>query len=156
VNVDADLEAPVSPQRLFAWVDDLGRYPAWLDIVARAEPADPLATDPGPAWEVDLRGRLGRLARSKRLRMVRSTLQPVGEGDGAGQVRFERREADARSHAPWVLTAEVSPTGSGSRLLMHLHYGGGLWGPVLERLLGDEITTSRQRLLDCLESEPAS
>jgi hypothetical protein len=156
VNVDADLEAPVSPPRLFAWVDDLGRYPAWLDIVARAEPAEALATDPGPAWEVDLRGRLGRLARSKRLRMVRSTLQPVGEGDGAGQVRFERREADGRSHAPWVLTAEVTATDSGSRLLMHLHYGGGLWGPVLERLLGDEITKSRRRLLDCLESEPAS
>ena len=155
MNVDADLEAPVSPQRLFAWVDDLGSYPAWLDIVARAEPAEALATDPGPAWVVDLRGRLGRLARSKRLRMVRSTLQPVGDGV-PGKVRFERREADARSHAPWVLTAEVAPTGSGSRLLMHLHYGGGLWGPVLERLLGDEITTSRQRLLDCLERDPAS
>jgi hypothetical protein len=155
VNVDADLEAPVSPQRLFAWVDDLGRYPAWLDIVARAEPTEALVTDPGPAWVVDLRGRLGRLARSKRLRMVRSTLQPVGD-DTAGQVRFERREADTRSHAPWVLTAEVAPTATGSRLLMHLHYGGGLWGPVLERLLGDEINQSRQRLLDCLENEPAS
>jgi len=157
VNVDADLEAPVSPQRLFGWVDDLGRYPAWLDIVARAEPAEALPSDPGPAWVVDLRGRLGRLARSKRLRMVRSTLQPVGaDGGGAGHVRFERREADTRSHAPWVLTAEVVPTDAGSRLLMHLHYGGGLWGPVLERLLGDEITMSRQRLLDCLESEPAT
>jgi hypothetical protein len=27
---------------------------------------------------------------------------------------------------------------------------------VLERLLGDEITRSRQRLLDCLENEPAT
>jgi hypothetical protein len=151
VDVNADLEAPVAPARLFAWVDDLGRYPAWLDIVARAEPAEALATDPGPAWEVDLRARLGRLARSKRLRMVRSTLQPVDD-DAVGQVRFERREADQRSHAPWVLTAEVTATQAGSRLLMHLHYGGSLWGPVLERLLGDEINQSRQRLLTCLET----
>ena len=31
---------------------------------------------------------------------------------------------------------------------MRLHYGGSLWGPVLERLLGDEIERSRSRLLD--------
>ena len=155
MDVNADLEAPVTPDRLFAWVDDLGRYPQWLDIVSRAQPVHPLADDPGPAWEVDLRGRLGRLARSKRLRMVRAELRPPVEGS-AGRVRFERRETDGRSHAPWVLTAEVSSTGDGSRLVMRLHYGGGLWGPVLERLLGDEISKSRDRLLGCLEGEPAA
>jgi hypothetical protein len=31
---------------------------------------------------------------------------------------------------------------------MHLHYGGSLWGPVLERLLSDEIERSRPRLLE--------
>jgi hypothetical protein len=30
---------------------------------------------------------------------------------------------------------------------MDLHYGGGLWGPVLERMLRDEIDASRARLL---------
>jgi hypothetical protein len=30
---------------------------------------------------------------------------------------------------------------------MQLHYGGGLWGPVLERILGDEIERSKPRLL---------
>jgi hypothetical protein len=33
---------------------------------------------------------------------------------------------------------------------MHLHYGGALFGPVLERVLGDEIERSRGRLLDHL------
>jgi len=36
---------------------------------------------------------------------------------------------------------------------MNLHYGGGLWGPVLERLLGDEIERSKPRLLALLRAE---
>jgi hypothetical protein len=95
---------------------------------------------------VDLRGRLGPLARSKRLRMVRTVV------DAPRSVRFERRERDGRSHSPWILEAVVEPTdgGASSRLTMHLHYGGGLWGPVLERLLADEIERSRPRLIGLL------
>jgi uncharacterized protein YndB with AHSA1/START domain len=140
VDVHATLDAPCAPDALFAWVDDLGRYPQWLDIVPRAEPTASADGDPGPAWLVDLRGRLGPLARSKRLRMVRAEVEP------GRRVRFERREHDGRSHSPWVLEATVEPHGDGSRLSMHLHYGGGLWGPVLERMLGDEIERSRPRL----------
>ena len=92
--------------------------------------------DAGPAWLVDLRGRLGPLARSKRLRMVRTQRT-------TDRAVFERREADGKTHSPWVLDATVIPTDEGSRLVMHLHYGGSLWGPVLERMLGDEIEESR-------------
>lgn len=144
MDVTADLDAPCGPSELFAWVGELDRYPRWLDIVARAEPIDAVAGDAGPAWSVDLRGRLGPLARSKRLRMVRT------DHRSPERVRFERRDHDGRSHAPWVLEAAVAPTAAGSRLTMHLHYGGALWGPVLERLLGDEIRRSRQRLLACV------
>ena len=56
-------------------------------------------------------------------------------------------EADGKTHSPWVLDATVIATDEGSRLVMHLHYGGSLWGPVLERMLGDEIEESRPRLL---------
>lgn len=139
VDVSATLDAPVPPDDVFAWVDDLTRYPAWLDIVPRA-----VATDDGHAWLVDLRGRLGPLARSKRLRMVRTAC------DAPSSVRFEREELDGRSHSPWVLDATVEPHGDGSRLTMRLHYGGGLFGPVLERLLKDEIERSRTRLLTCI------
>lgn len=142
MDVHATLDAPCPPDVLFAWVDDLGRYPRWLDIVPRAEPTAGVDGDPGPAWQVDLRGRLGPLARSKRLRMVRAEVEP------GRRVRFERREHDGRSHSPWVLEATVEPHADGSRLSMHLHYGGGLWGPVLERMLGDEIERSRPRLLE--------
>ena len=95
------------------------------------------------AWSVDLRGRLGPLARSKRLRMVRTQFRPDE------LAVFEHAEADGRRHSAWVLRAEVSagPTAAESRLVMGLHYGGSFWGPVLERLLADEIDASRQRLL---------
>ncbi|HEX6416916.1 MAG TPA: SRPBCC family protein [Acidimicrobiales bacterium] len=140
MDVTADLDAPCAPDALFAWVDDLGRYPEWLDIVPRASAVDPHPDDPGPAWSVDLRGRLGPFARSKRLRMVRTVHEP-------GRVRFERAEHDGRHHSPWVLSAEVHAIDGGSRLRMHLHYGGSLVGPLVERLLTDEITRSRPRLL---------
>lgn len=145
VDVIAELEAPVAPEELFAWVEDLARYPAWLDIVPRAEPVDPIEGDPGPAWSVDLRGRLGPLARSKRLRMVQREI------DAPNKVVFERCEHDGRQHSPWILTADVQPGGAGaSTLRMHLHYGGGLFGRPLEVLLRQEIEHSRTRLLALL------
>ena len=140
VDVSATLDAPVPPEAMFPWVDDLTRYPSWLEIVPKATPTD----DGG--WLVDLRGRLGPLARSKRLRMVRT------ECSAPTSVRFEREELDGRSHSPWVLDAAIAPIleGNGARLTMRLHYGGGLFGPVLERVLKDEIERSRPRLLACV------
>lgn len=143
MDVTATLDAPHAPDDVFAWVADLGRYPDWLDIVARAD------ADGDEAWFVFLRGRLGPLARSKRLRMRRTLLEVPRA------VRFERDEQDGRAHSHWVLAAEVDPAPGGSRLTMHLHYGGSLFGPVLERLLGDEIERSKGRLLDRL-GEPAA
>jgi hypothetical protein len=142
VDVTADLDAPHEPARVFALVQDLTRYPTWLDIVPRVVP------EGDGAWLVDLRGRLGPFARSKRLRMVRTA------DEAPNHVRFEREERDGRSHSPWVLDASVEPRGDGSRLTMHLHYGGGLFGPVLERLLRDEVERSRPRLLRALDGTP--
>lgn len=141
MDVTADLDAPHPPDRVFALVEALDRYPEWLDIVPRVAAAD------GDAWLVDLRGRLGPFARSKRLRMVRTRHTPPRA------VRFERDERDGRSHSPWVLDATVEPRGDGSRLTMQLHYGGGLFGPVMERLLREEIERSRPRLLAVLDRD---
>jgi uncharacterized protein YndB with AHSA1/START domain len=147
VDVTADLMAPCPPERLFRWVDDLGHYPEWLDIVPRAVALEAHQGDPGPAWSVDLRGRLGPFARSKRLRMVRTV------HEAPARVRFERLEHDGRRHSPWVLEADVAPErGDGSRLTMHLHYGGSLVGPLVERLLADEIRQSKPRLLALVEA----
>lgn len=150
MDVTATLDADVRAEELFDVVADLGGYPAWLDIVPRAESAPADAGDPGPAWSVDLRGQLGPLRRSKRIRMVRT------EADAPHVVRFERRELDGRSHSDWVLEARVDPRDGaaddapGTTLVMSLHYGGNMWMPMLDRLLADEIERSRSRLLDVL------
>ena len=97
-----DVDLVAEPARLYALVSDLGTYDQWLDIVHRVETADVDAEDPGPAWIVTLRARLGPLARSKRLRMVRTV------HDGVSAVRFERRELDGRRHSAWKLASAVS------------------------------------------------
>jgi Polyketide cyclase / dehydrase and lipid transport len=142
VDLITELDAPCSSHVLFAHVDDLGLYPDWLEIVERAEATELHPDDDGDAaWLVDLRGRLGPLARSKRLRMVRTELE------APDLVRFERREHDGRDHSPWVLEGRVHATEPGSRLEMRLHYGGSFGGSVLERLLSDAIERSRPVLL---------
>ncbi|MGE3618903.1 MAG: SRPBCC family protein [Acidimicrobiia bacterium] len=141
MDVTATLDAPFPPEEVFGWVDDLGSYPRWLDMVPRAEPAAAHPDDPGPAWSVDLRGRMGPFARAKRLRMVRT------RHEAPHHARFERVEHDGREHSAWILAASVSETPVGCLLRMDLHYGGRLWVPALDRLLADEIERSRPRLL---------
>lgn len=124
---------PAPPEVVLPVVADLSTYPQWLGIVLAA-------TSDGPdAWLVDLGARLGPLRRSKRVRMVRV--------DGAlGVVRFERQEGDGRDHSPWVLQATVEPQEAGTRLTMHLHYGGSRWLPGLDLVLREEIRRATGRL----------
>jgi len=147
MDVHASLDAQCDADRLFAFVDDLAQYPAWMDLTHRVE------VDPGaapPAWQVELRARVGPLARSKRLRMERAVHEPAMR-----TVVFERREADGKRHSQWVLRAEVSQQGERSHLEMHLHYGGALWtGGVLERVLTDQITSGRDRLQHLVRQSP--
>jgi uncharacterized protein YndB with AHSA1/START domain len=137
----ASVTVAAPPAAVFAHLDDLTRYPAWTGLVSRADP-EPPGEDGRPAWAVDLRGHLGPLARSKRLRMVRT------RHEAPHLVVFERAEADGRSHASWTLSAELLEVGGASRVTMSFRYGGGLWGPVVERLLGDEIERSKPRLAE--------
>ena len=137
------MEAPCDVTRLFGHVDELTDYPTWMPLAHRVSPLDP-EPDGRPAWEVELRARLGPFARSKRLRMVRTVHDP-----SAGHVRYERVEHDGRQHSPWVLDAEVVADGHGSRLDMRLHYGGALWtGGVMEKVLADQIVAGREKLLE--------
>lgn len=146
------MDAPCGADRLFAEVESLDEYPAWMPLAHRVESAVPgdVPGDERPAWLVELRAQIGPLARSKRLRMVRSTHDPV-----ARTVVFERSELDGRRHSPWVLRALVTPTIDGSRLEMHLHYGGGLWtGGLLERVLTDQISAGRAKLCERVAAAP--
>jgi hypothetical protein len=136
MDVTASLDAPVSPTRLFDEVSTLDHYSDWIDIVHKVR------HDADGSWSVELRGKVGPFARSKRLRMERMIAEPTS------RVVFERRERDGRSHSPWVLTATIDAVDGGSRLTMHLHYGGSLFtGGVLEKMLADQIVRGRERLL---------
>ena len=137
VVASVDLDCP--PATALAVLGDLGRYPEWLDIVHRARPVDLDPGDPGPAWLVDLRASLGPLARSKRLRMVRSVHTDTA-------IRFERRELDGREHSAWELAADIVAAPAGTSVTMALDYGGGLLDGLVERLLQREIEAARGRL----------
>jgi hypothetical protein len=139
MDITASLDAPCAADRLFELVDDLATYPQWNGLVhsAVAEAGD------APVWDVQLRARLGPLARSKRLRMVRTVRDAATH-----TVTFERDQADGRNHSPWVLSAAIVERDALSTLTMHLHYGGSLWtGGALERVLAEQITSGRERLL---------
>ena len=132
-TISATVDA--SPGHTIAALADLGTYPEWLSLVSRADPIP--AED---AWLVTLRARLGPLARSKRLRMIRTELDEL-------HVSFERAETDDRNHANWILEATVdpiSPTSCGARV--HLHYSGALWSAPLEIVLASFEGTAADRL----------
>jgi hypothetical protein len=138
VNAAARIHAPV--EAVSAVLVDLGTYPAWLSIVEDARPAAAGDGDGGPAWEVGLVGRVGPLARRKRVRMVR-------RDDADGVARFERRELDGRQHAAWILTASASAVAADeSDVRVRLHYGGAPPVPGLDLLLRLEAARAGGRL----------
>ncbi|MEK9938736.1 MAG: SRPBCC family protein [Ilumatobacter sp.] len=140
-----DVDAPRSD--VVAVLGDLASYAEWLDIVAMARPVAGTVDDPGggPAWEVELRARIGPFARTKRLRMVRSVM--VDNADGS-DITFTRCEEGSRQYSDWTLSVRVEDLApGGSRAVLNLHYGGSLWTPgPLERVLADQISVGRERL----------
>ena len=139
---------PAPPDEVFPHVAALDRYPRWLRLVHDAVPT--VADGDTPAWTVELRARVGPLARSKRLRMVRKVHEPYR------LVEFERAEVDGRQHARWALRVDVEPTDDGSSVVtMHLAYDGALWtGGLLDRVLDDEIRRGRAGLTALVSGEP--
>lgn len=142
----ATIDAP--GDRVYPIVADLARYPEFLDIVSKVEPADGTtngtaeAAEP-QAWWVTLRAKIGPFARSKRLRMVQTAAEP------GRLVRFERAEVDGRHHSTWVLEAQVSPDEAGpdtSVVTMALRYEGGLWSGAIDAVLQAEAEEATDRL----------
>jgi hypothetical protein len=112
MHFTAGLSTGAGPADLLTWVDDLTMYPQWLSLVASVA-AEDSSSGAAEAWKVELRARVGPLARSKRLRMVRTKVSEHG-------AVFERHESDGRSHSAWVLRADVVATEAGSDLIMTL------------------------------------
>ena len=135
-TIAADL--PADAQRIAEILRDLANYPDWLEIVRRAEPAGAHPDDVGPAWMVTLRAKVGPLARSKRLRMVRTV-------DDSGRIRFERAEIDGRDHAAWILDANLTGDDPCS-VTVELRYEGRWWSAPLEAVLGSQVDDAIPRL----------
>jgi hypothetical protein len=134
VDIRVDVNLPCSAKELLPFIDDLAQYPSWMGLVHTVVP------EGEGVWQVELRGKIGPFARSKRLRMMQvETSEPH-------HIRFERQENDGRSHSDWVLDAQVTEVGSASTLNMTLRYSGRLFSSVVERALHDEIEASKQRL----------
>lgn len=149
MHTSESVRVPAPPAVVFAHVADLTGYPQWLGLVHTAERVESSTSD-RPAWSVELRARVGPLARSKQLRMERTEIVP-------GRLAvFERCETDGRQHATWVLRAELEPVGDDQTLLtMHLAYHGALWtGGLLERVLDEEIRRGRVGLVRLVSGEP--
>ena len=133
------------PADVFPFVADLARYPAWMPLVHDAMPLD---SDGPPAWNVEIRARIGPFARSKRLRMARTELR-------ADELAvFERAETDGRQHAGWVLRVELRPDpamsepASATEVTMHLAYDGSLWtGGPLARVFDEQVRRGRDGLV---------
>ena len=143
MEIVRSLTADVAPHELFRHVDNIEDYPAWMPLIHEVERLDARSTDDAPAWMVELRAQVGPFARSKRLRMERTRL----EQDRLAV--FERREDDGREHSEWVLRADLDPIADGRTVLtMTMSYDGSLWaGPILERVLDDQVRRGSERLL---------
>lgn len=136
MDIEAVVEAPVAASRVYEEIRSLDGYQEWIGIVHAVQ------READGVWQVELRGKVGPFARSKRLRMVRVA------DEAPRRAVFERQEVDGRRHAKWVLMASIDDHGASSRLTMHLHYGGALFGGgVLEKVLGDQIAASKEKLL---------
>jgi hypothetical protein len=139
------LHLEAGPAKVGPVLADLSTYPEWNDLVATAVPDDLADQDTGPVWSITLRARVGPFARSKQLRMVRVHLDDES-------VRFERRERDGRTHASWVMEAEVTPAGSvGTTVELILRYDGGLWTSALDGILRAAIERAATRLPSYLD-----
>jgi hypothetical protein len=135
MKTEATLVAPTSLTAIRPFVSDLGEYQRWMPLVHKATTAGP------GAWDVELRAKLGPFARSKRLRMERTT-------DSPQLIVFERREKDGREHAPWRMTCALIESHEEITLRVELFYGGALWtGGLLEKVLVDHIESGRENLM---------
>ena len=143
MQLEAALRTAAPAARVLAYVADLADYPQWMSLVHLATPV-PAATV--PTWDVELRAKVGPFARSKRLRMVRTTYDTTNPT----RVVFERRELDGREHAAWRLEVTVNTT-SATELVMQLHYDGRFFVSVVEAILQQSIDAGRSKLAALLE-----
>ena len=88
MDVTANVDVPVSAEKLFEYISDLKNYESWLEMVHSVTPVgqDAASSSDTKTWTVELRARLGPFARSKRLRMVRASCEAPSATPGSRPV----------------------------------------------------------------------
>ena len=130
-----------TPSRVLPLVSDLSQYPQWMPIVHSVQDLG------NNAWSVELRAKLGLLARSKRLRMVRTQCTDKS-------VVFERNESDGKVHSPWVLRISITSVDDASDVEMDLSYGGALWSAgILDKVLAHAVDQGKLGLVRIVQAE---
>lgn len=128
------LELPVDQTLVHPYVSDLKRFEEWMPLIHSVESAG------DNVWDVELRAKVGVLARSKRLRMRRTSNSPE-------HIVFERDESDGRNHSAWTLKVRTEPSVSGCVVAMELSYGGTLWtAGILDRVLASQVEAGKAGL----------
>ena len=128
------MELPVEQSLVMPFVSDLEKYEEWMPLIHSVKPSG------DDVWDVELRAKVGVLARSKRLRMRRTHNSPES-------IVFERDESDGRNHSAWTLQVRTEPSGLGCVVTMELSYGGALWtAGILDRVLASQVEAGKAGL----------
>lgn len=141
MRTSSSVTVPAPVDRVVPFLVDLSEYPRWMPMihsVARDDHDD-------VAWTVELRAKVGPFARSKRLRMARTSDSPV---PGGRRIVFERRERSATQHSRWAMTVDVAGSAGSTTVTIDLEYGGSLWtAGVLDRVLAACIEDGKNGLV---------
>ena len=128
------MELPVDQSLVHPYVSDLKKFEEWMPLIHSVESAG------DNVWNIELRAKVGLLARSKRLRMRRTSNTPE-------LIVFERDESDGRNHSAWTLKVNTEPSQSGCVVTMELSYGGALWtAGILDRVLASQVEAGKAGL----------
>jgi carbon monoxide dehydrogenase subunit G len=128
------VELSVDSTDVYPFVSDLQRYAEWMPLIHS------VASTGENSWDVELRAKIGLLARSKRLSMRRTSNSP-------GLIVFERDESDGRAHSSWTLTVRTVSSDKGCVVTMEMAYGGTLWtAGILDRVLASQVEAGKAGL----------
>ena len=134
VLYSSSVELSVPSVEVYPFVSDLQKYAEWMPLIHSVVPTGE------DSWDVELRAKVGLLARSKRLSMRRVS-------NSAELIVFERDESDGRSHSPWTLTVRTTPSDHGCVVTMEMAYGGTLWtAGILDRVLASQVEAGKAGL----------
>ena len=139
----SSVHIPARIESVVPWVSDLTRYTEWMPMVHAA--SSDSTSSARPAWNVELRAKVGPFARSKRLRMVRTAEE---SSPGLASFTFEREERGSGAHSEWVMNVALAGDETGTTVTIDLMYGGSLWtAGVLDRVLAAQIEEGKKGLL---------